>query len=202
VILAASTTNLTAIRQVTSTVPVVFVSVSDPVAQGFVASVRQPGGNITGFSRYEFSIGGKWLGLLKEAAPGLVRVAVMFNPDTSPQLKFFMYAIEAAAESLGVQALAAPVRATADIEPALESFGRQPNGGLILTSDTFTNLRYPLIANLAGQFEDAVYLRRSIRVGAWRAADRLGAALEPVDQKLVGPRIIGQAFLRKNAHRR
>jgi ABC-type uncharacterized transport system substrate-binding protein len=82
VILVASTTNLTAIRQATSTVPVVFVSVSDPVAQGFVASVRQPGGNITGFSRYEFSIGGKWLGLLKEAAPGLVRVAVMFNPDT------------------------------------------------------------------------------------------------------------------------
>jgi putative tryptophan/tyrosine transport system substrate-binding protein len=152
VILVASTTNLTAIRQATSTVPVVFVSVSDPVAQGFVASVRQPGGNITGFSRYEFSIGGKWLGLLKEAAPGLVRVAVMFNPDTSPQLKFFMYAIEAAAESLGVQVITAPVRATADIEPALESFGRQPNGGLILTSDTFTNLRYSLIANLAGRY--------------------------------------------------
>jgi putative tryptophan/tyrosine transport system substrate-binding protein len=71
VILVASTTNLTAVRQATNTVPVVFVSVSDPVAQGFVASVRQPGGNITGFSRYEFSIGGKWLGLLKEAAPAL-----------------------------------------------------------------------------------------------------------------------------------
>jgi putative ABC transport system substrate-binding protein len=74
VILVASTTNLTAIRQATSTVPVVFVSVSDPVAQGFVASVRQPGGNTTGFSRYEFSIGRKWLGLLKEAAPaGITR---------------------------------------------------------------------------------------------------------------------------------
>jgi hypothetical protein len=76
----------------------------------------------------------------------------MFNPDTSPQLKFFMYAIEAAAESLGVQVIAAPVRATADIEPALASFGRQPNGGLILTSNTFTNLRYSLIANLAGRY--------------------------------------------------
>jgi putative ABC transport system substrate-binding protein len=151
VILLASTTNLTAIRQATSSVPVVFVSVSDPVAQGFVASVRQPGGNITGFSRYEFSIGGKWLRLLKEVAPGLARVAVMFNPDTSPQSKFFLQAIEAAAASLGVQVVAAPVRATADIEPALESFGRQPNGGLILTSDTFTNLRYSLIANRAGR---------------------------------------------------
>jgi putative ABC transport system substrate-binding protein len=148
VILAASTTNLTAIRQVTSTVSVVFVSVSDPVAQGFVASVRQPGGNITGFSGYEFSVGGKWLGLLKEAAPGLARVAVMFNPDTSPLSKFFMQAIEAAAASLGVQAIAAPVRATADIELVLESFARQPNGGLILTSDTFTILRGSLIANL------------------------------------------------------
>jgi putative ABC transport system substrate-binding protein len=152
VILVASTTNLTAIRHATSTVPVVFVSVSDPVAQGFVASVRQPGGNITGFNRYEFSIGGKWLGLLKEAAPGLARVAVMFNPDTSPQSKFFVQAIETAAASLGVQAIAAPVRASADIEPALESFGRQPNGGLILTSDTFTTLRGSLIANLAGRY--------------------------------------------------
>jgi putative ABC transport system substrate-binding protein len=151
VILVASTTNLTAIRQATSTVPVVFVSVSDPVAQGLVASVRQPGGNITGFSRYEFSIGGKWLALLKETAPGLARVAVMFNPDTSPQSKFFVQAIEAAAASLGVQMIAAPVRATADIEPALESFGRQPNRGLILPSDTFTNLRYSLIASLAGR---------------------------------------------------
>ena len=152
VILVASATNLTAIRQATSTVPVVFVSVSDPVAQGFVASAKHPGGNITGFSRYEFSIGGKWLGLLKEVAPGLARVAVMFNPDASPQSKFFMQAIEAAAAPVGVQVIAAPVRVTADIEPALESFGRQPNGGLILTSDTFTNLRYSLIATLAGRY--------------------------------------------------
>jgi putative tryptophan/tyrosine transport system substrate-binding protein len=91
-ILVASTTNLTAIQRATSTVPVVFVSVSDPVAQGFIASVRRPGGNITGFSRYDFSIGGKWLGLLKETAPSLPRVAVMFNPDTSPQSKFFVQA--------------------------------------------------------------------------------------------------------------
>jgi ABC-type uncharacterized transport system substrate-binding protein len=130
VILASTTINLTVIRQATSTVPVVFVSVTDPVAQGFVASVRQPGGNITCFSLYEFSIGGKWLDLLKEVAPSLQRVAVMFNPDASPQSKFFVQAIEAAAPSLGVQAIATPVRATADIEPALESFARQPSGGL------------------------------------------------------------------------
>jgi putative ABC transport system substrate-binding protein len=152
VILVASTTNLTAIRQATSTVSVVFVSVSDPVAQGFVAGVRRPGGNITGFSGYEFSVGGKWLGLLKEAAPSLERVAVMFNPDTSPQSKFFVQAIEAAAASLSVHVIAAPVRATADVELALESFARQPNGGLILTSDTFTILRGSLISNVAGRY--------------------------------------------------
>jgi len=149
VILASSTTNLTVIQQGTSTVPVVFIQVSDPVEQGFVASLTKPGGNLTGFSQFEFSVGGKWLDLLKEITPGLARVAVMFNPDTSPQSKFFMRSIEAAAPSLGVQVIAVPVRATADIEPAIESFARTPNGGLILTSDTFTRLRYKLIADLA-----------------------------------------------------
>ena len=95
VILASSTTNLTAIRQATSTIPVVFVQISDPVTQGLVASLAKPGGNVTGFSMYEFSIGGKWLGLLKEIAPDLTRVAVMFNPETSPQSEFYVPAIEA-----------------------------------------------------------------------------------------------------------
>jgi putative tryptophan/tyrosine transport system substrate-binding protein len=148
VILASSTTNLTVIQQATSTVPVVFIQVSDPVAQGFVANVTRPGGNLTGFSMYEFAIGNKWLDLLKEIAPGLARVGVMFNPDTSPQSKFFMRSIEAAAPSLGVQASVIPVRATADIEPAFERFAA-PNSGLILPTDTFTNLRIELIADLA-----------------------------------------------------
>jgi putative ABC transport system substrate-binding protein len=113
VILVSSTTNLKVVQEATSTVPVVFVQVSDPVAQGFVANTTKPGGNLTGFSLYEFSIGGKWLDLLKEVAPGLARVAVMFNPDTSPQSKFFMQSIEAAAPSLGVQPVVVPVSATA-----------------------------------------------------------------------------------------
>src|SRR6516162_10646430 len=89
VILAVPTLNLEVVRQATSTVPVVFVRVSDPVAQGFVASLPKPGGNLTGFSGTEFSVGGKWLDLLKEIAPGLARVAIMFNPDTAPQAKFY-----------------------------------------------------------------------------------------------------------------
>jgi putative ABC transport system substrate-binding protein len=149
VILASSTTNLAVIQQATSTVPIVFVQVSDPVMQGFVASLTHPGGNLTGFSNNDFSVGSKWVDLLKEAAPSLTRVAVMFNPETSPQSKFFMRSIEAAAQSLGVQAMAVPVRATEDIERALESVARQPNGGLILPNDTFTRLRHRLIAELA-----------------------------------------------------
>jgi putative ABC transport system substrate-binding protein len=151
VILASSTTNLTVIRQATSTVPVVFVQVSDPVAQGFIANVTKPGGNLTGFSMYEYSIGGKWLDLLKEMVPALARVAVVFNPDTSPQSKFFMRSVEAAAPALGVQAVAVPVRDTLDIEPALENFAHQPNGGLILPTDTFTRLRQNLIVELASR---------------------------------------------------
>jgi putative tryptophan/tyrosine transport system substrate-binding protein len=151
VILASSTTNLTVMQQATSTVPVVFVQVSDPVEQGFVASLTKPGGNLTGFSMYEFSIGGKWVNLLKEIYPGLARVGVMFNPDTSPQSKFFMRSIEAAAPSVGVEAIVVPVRSTADIEAAFEGFGRAPNVGLILTTDTFTNLRQTLIVDLASR---------------------------------------------------
>jgi putative ABC transport system substrate-binding protein len=152
VILAISTTNLMVIQQATNTVPVVFVQVSDPVAQGFVASVAKPGGNLTGFSMYEFSIGGKWVDLLKAAAPALARVAVMFNPETSPQSKFFMRSVEAAVPSLGVQAIAVPVRTTADVESAIESFARQPNGGLILPTDAFIRLRGKQIADLAARY--------------------------------------------------
>ena len=152
VILVGGTANLTVIQQATYTAPIVFVQVSDPVEQGFVASLTKPGGNLTGFAAYEFSIGGKWLGLLKDVAPSLARVAVMFNPNTSPQSKFFMRSIESAARSLNVQAIATPVRATDDIEPALETFARQPNGGLILPTDTFTRLRLQLIVDTANRY--------------------------------------------------
>ena len=150
VILAATTINLTAIQEATGTVPVVFVSVGDPVAQGFVASLRQPAGNITGFSNYDFRIGGKWLELLKQTVPSLMRAAVMFNPDSSPTSKFYIQAAENVAPALGIEAVVAlSVRATGDIEQALAGFARQPNGGLILTSDEFLRPRLSLIADLA-----------------------------------------------------
>jgi putative ABC transport system substrate-binding protein len=151
-IVAITTTNLIAVRQATSTIPVVFLSVSDPVEQGFVTNVAKPGGNLTGFSAFEFSIGGKWLELLKEIAPPLQRVGVMFNPETSPQSKFFVRSVEAVAPSLGVETTVVPIRATADIEPAFETFARSPNSGLILTSDTFTAMRQNLIVDMASRY--------------------------------------------------
>jgi len=114
VILATTSVNLEVVRQATSSVPIVFVQVSDPVGQGFVASLPKPGGNVTGFSGTEFSVGGKWLDLLKKIAPSLARVAVMFNPDTALQAKFFMNSIEDAASSLRVKPIVIPVRSTVD----------------------------------------------------------------------------------------
>ena len=151
VIFAVSTTNLTVVREVTNTVPIVFHSVSDPIEQGFVVSLAKPGGNITGFVAYEFSIGGKWLGLLKQAAPKLSRIAVMFNPDTSPQSNFFLRSIGAAASTLGIAVTPMLIRASTDIEPAIATFARQPNGGLILPTDSFMVPRYKLVADMANR---------------------------------------------------
>src|SRR5262249_27537556 len=149
VIFVATTTNLEAVRQATTTVPIVFAQVSDPVAQGFVASLTKPGGNLTGFSAYEFSTGGKWLDLLKGIAPGLAHAGVMFSPDQSPQSKFFMKAVETAASSRGVPVSAVAIGSAADIEPAVANFAREPNGGLILPTDTFTRVHQMLIVELA-----------------------------------------------------
>jgi putative tryptophan/tyrosine transport system substrate-binding protein len=151
VIFSDTTANLMALREATSSVPIVFIRVSDPVEQGFAASLTKPGGNATGFSAYNFSIGGKWLDLLKEAAPQLGRAGIVFDPDTSPQTKFFMRAIEAAASTLGTQVVAVPVRTDAELEPTLTNFAQQPNGGLILPTDTFVRLHLKPIADLASR---------------------------------------------------
>jgi len=148
VILSASTRNLATLRQATNTVPIVFVQVSDPVVQGFISNLARPDGNITGFSNLEFSVGGKCVELIKQLVPGLERVAVMFNPDTSPQSKYFLHTIEGAAQSFSLQVTTKPVRSTTDIEAVIENYARQPNGGLILPPDGFTQLHRKLIAEL------------------------------------------------------
>jgi ABC-type uncharacterized transport system substrate-binding protein len=152
VFMAVSTTNVTALHRLARSTPIVFVQVSDPVAQGIVASLTRPGGNITGFTNFEFSVGGKWVEVLREVVPTLARVAVMSNPDTSPQTKYFLRAIETTASTYGVQVLAMPVRTSADIKEGIEKIADQPNSGLILPTDSFTLVHNKLIIELSAHY--------------------------------------------------
>jgi putative tryptophan/tyrosine transport system substrate-binding protein len=151
VIMASTTANLAALQRETRAIPIVFTSVSDPIAQGFVASLARPGGNITGFTAYEFSIGAKWLDLLKQMVPGLKRAVVMFNPEVSTQSPFFLRSIEAAAPAFGVQVVIAHVREPAQIQSAIEAIAREPNGRLIIPTDSFLRVRRDLIADFAAR---------------------------------------------------
>jgi putative tryptophan/tyrosine transport system substrate-binding protein len=157
-ILSASTTNLTALLRVNQTVPIVFVEVADPIAQGLVPSMEHPGGNLTGFTAFRVSMGGQWIELLKEVAPRVTRVLLIFNPETSPQSKVFLQSIQTAASSFGVEIVPNAVQDAADIETSVESFARRPDGGLIIPADTFTQMRRGLIVELAARYRlPAIY---------------------------------------------
>jgi putative tryptophan/tyrosine transport system substrate-binding protein len=157
-ILCVSSPNLAALQRATPTLPIVFTLVSDPVAQGFVSSIAHPDGNITGFTAYESSMGGKWIDLLKQIAPDLARVAIIFNPDVSIQSKLFLRSVEAAAPSFGVEVTAAPVRSTDDIESAIAGLSRQSNAGLIIPPDGFLTVRRQLVVELAARYRlPAIY---------------------------------------------
>jgi putative tryptophan/tyrosine transport system substrate-binding protein len=136
-ILAAATPGTAALRQQTGTIPIVFVFVADPVRQGFVQSLARPGGNVTGFSSFDAALLGKWLQLLKEVVPGLMRVTAIFDPDTTPY-GFFNRGIQPAGTSLGITVTPAPVHDDAGIEEAIAVQTREPGGGLICLSDSFT----------------------------------------------------------------
>ncbi len=151
VLVATTTATLSALRRETQTIPIVFTQVSDPVAQGFVASMAHPGGNITGYSMFEFGIGGKWLGLLREAAPKIQRVLFLSNPDTSPQSQFFRRSIEASAPALGITVVPAEVHVTEGIQPAITSFGSEPNGGMIIGTDNFLLRNAEIVVSVAAQ---------------------------------------------------
>jgi len=159
-ILASSSAYLTALLRTTRTItiPIVFVGVSDPVAQGFVSNLPHPGGNITGFTSFEPSIAGKWLDFLKQAVPSLSRVAVIFNPDTAPQSKLFVPVVKASASSFAVEVIVIPVHAIADFEPAIANFSRHPNSGLIFSPDQFAYSHRGLILELVARYRvPAIY---------------------------------------------
>jgi len=157
IIATTSTAATAALQRETGTFPIVFVSVADPVASGLVPRLNQPGGNITGFANYEATLGGKWLELLSEVAPGLKRAAIMFNPDIAP-VSAFVPSFETAARSLKVVPISAPVHSDAEIETATIAFGREPGGGLLVPAGGFMFLhRAPIISAAARNNVPAVY---------------------------------------------
>lgn len=150
VIVGRATPTIAALLQRTRTVPIVFAVVSDPVQLGFVGSLAQPGGNVTGFTNFELSLGGKWIELLKEAAPHLTRVVLLFNPQTTPWSEpYFMRSFEVAARSVLLTPIAAPVDDDAGIASAVAAHADRRDAGLLALPDTFLAARIKLIADLA-----------------------------------------------------
>jgi putative ABC transport system substrate-binding protein len=157
IILASATAATTALQRETRTIPIVFASVGDPVALNIVARLDRPNGNITGFANLEASLGGKWPELLSEVAPGLNRVAIMFNPDTAPA-SAYMPSLETAARSLKVVPIISPVHSDVEIEAAIIALGHEPGGGLIVISEVFTLAhRAPIILAAARNNVPAIY---------------------------------------------
>jgi ABC-type uncharacterized transport system substrate-binding protein len=162
VILANGVVALAAAQQATRTTPIVFMVVSEPYLQGFVQSLAHPGGNITGFTNLEPTIGAKWLELLKEIAPRVKRVALMFNPNATPIAgPALSRSAEAAAQKFATETAVAPVRDPAEIETIMTTLAREPDGGLILPSDPFTSAHRKLIIELTARHRlPAVYGHR------------------------------------------
>jgi putative ABC transport system substrate-binding protein len=157
IILANGTAVTVALQRETRTIPIVFVGVRDPVASGIVPLLDRPSGNVTGFAAYEATLGGKWLELLSEIAPGLKRAAIMFNPDITP-VSVYMPSFETATPSLKVDAIIAPVHSDAEIEAAIIALGREAGAGVVVLSDPFTTgHRASIISAAARNNVPAVY---------------------------------------------
>jgi putative ABC transport system substrate-binding protein len=157
-ILSQNTPTTAALLQQTRIIPIIFATGADPIANGFVASLSQPGGNATGFINLEASMGGKWLELLKEIAPGVKRVAFLFNPTTAPYAEYFLNSFKAAAASFAVEAIATPVRDRSELESVVAAHARAPDGGLIIMPDSFLNVHRAEITSLATRYRvPAVY---------------------------------------------
>lgn len=157
VFLVQSNPALAAVRPLARNTPIVFVHVADPVGSGFVASLARPGGNITGFTNFEPSMGSKWLQTLKEVAPGVFHAASLFHPETAANVAFWREA-EAAAPKVGISLTAAGVHDAGEVERAITAVAAQPNGGLLIFPHTVTEVHLPLVIELADKHRlPAVY---------------------------------------------
>jgi putative ABC transport system substrate-binding protein len=160
-ILSHNTPTTAALLQQTRTIPIIFATVADPVGSGFVASFPRPGGNVTGFTTMEPTMPGKWLELLKEIAPRVARVAMPFNPATATYAEIYLNPLKAAAASFAVEAIAAPVHDTSELEAVVAAHAREPNGGLIVMPDGFLNAHRAEVTSLAARYRlPAVYQYR------------------------------------------
>jgi putative ABC transport system substrate-binding protein len=160
-ILTSSTPTTAALLQQTRTIPIIFTNLVDPVGSGFVASLPRPGGNVTGFINMEPTMAGKWLELLKQIAPRVNRVAFLFNPATAPYAEYFLNPFKAAAASFAVEAIAAPVHDTSELESVIAAQARASNGGLIAMPDAFLNAHRAEVTSLAARHRlPAVYAFR------------------------------------------
>ena len=137
-IFTSSTPATAAMLQQTRTIPILFVMVGDPVGSGFVANLSRPGGNVTGFTPIVSSLGGKWVELLKEIAPRVARVSLLFNPPTATFVEDYLRSFKAAAAASGMEALVAPVQDMREVEILLTTRAREPNSGLVVIPDAFT----------------------------------------------------------------
>ena len=191
-VIVATGSAAAAILQATRTVPIVFVSVPDPVGSGFVESLAQPGGNATGFIMFEYGLSAKWLELLKEIAPGVTRAAVLRDPAIVAGIGQFAV-IQSAAPSVGVDVSAINMRDGAEIERAVTAFARRPNGGLILTASALAAIHRDLVVSLAARYKlPAVYITRYFVAGGGLVSygpdfvDQYRRAAEYVDRVLKG----------------
>jgi putative ABC transport system substrate-binding protein len=150
-IVGHTTPVVAALSQATRTLPVVFVSITDPVVGGFVASMARPGGNMTGFTNYEFSMGAKWLEILKEIAPSTARVSLMLNPDTGSYYVEYLRSVEEIALTRSVQATLAPVHNSEEIQNTMTALGRESGGGLIVLPSAPITANIQLVIDLAAR---------------------------------------------------
>jgi putative ABC transport system substrate-binding protein len=157
-IVANNTPTTAAVMQQTSTIPIIFAVVADPVGSGFVESLARPGGNVTGFTLTEPTMTSKWLELLKEIAPHVTRVAFLFNPATTPYRDIYLNPFNAAAPKFAVEAIAVPVHGASELESVVAAQARRPNTGLIVMPDGFMNVHRAEITVLADRYRmPAVY---------------------------------------------
>jgi putative ABC transport system substrate-binding protein len=178
-ILVLGTVVVMALQQVTRSIPVVFVQVSDPVKAGFVSSLSHPGGNITGFTTYEYTIGGKWLEVLKDISPSVTQVLFLLNPENSAQWAGYNRAFEAFGPTIGVRIVPGAVRDRDEIESVIDRFAREPNGGLLVPPDAITVVHQQLIVRLADRHRlPAVYPYRAWAVNG----GLLSYGIDVVDQ--------------------